>query len=136
MNCMKKHGGCASSERADGEKEEVSTEQGRIQYLINSIIGCSTKKKRDFVGKIPKCKELKRIRVGTYEKAEHVSLQSDPSGPWAKSYLFILLGKFPKENGRKKLFFSRWAPAPKVKFVSRSLGIVIGIGVTLSMQSF
>ena len=83
-----------------------------------------------------KCKELKRIRIGTCEKAEHVSLQSDPSGPWAKSYLFIFLGKFPKENGRKKMFFSRWAPAPKVKFVSRSLGIVIGIGVTLSMQSF
>ena len=60
-NCIKKHGGCASCERADGEKEEVSTEQGRIQI---SIIGCSTNKKQDFVGKIPKCKELKLIRVG------------------------------------------------------------------------
>ena len=115
---MKKHGGCASCERADGEKEEVSTEQGRIQYLINSIIGCSTNKKRDFVGKIPKCKELKRIRVGTCENMFHFS----PTPP-VLGQKVIFLGKFPKENGRKK-------------FGPRSLGIIIGIGVTLSMQSF
>ena len=32
MNYVKKHGGCACSEGADGEKEEVSAEQGRSQY--------------------------------------------------------------------------------------------------------
>ena len=40
MNNVKKHGGCASSEGADGEKEEVSAEQGRnhSQHSYCSIL--------------------------------------------------------------------------------------------------
>ena len=34
---MKKHGGRASRERADGEKEEVSAEQGSNQYQQQAL---------------------------------------------------------------------------------------------------
>ena len=37
---MKKHGGCASCERADGEKKKVSAEQGNFFFGID-IIGIS-----------------------------------------------------------------------------------------------